>query len=268
MHSHQETAPDEMTKENLDRPGIQSVEVAAVILKAMTATPGSMTLKDLAAASGMAPAKAHRYLVSLTRTGLVEQDPASGRYAVGPLSLALGLAALGDIDVVRVATAAMPALRDAIDETVVLTVWGNRGATIVRFEESSQPVTLNVRVGNVLPLLTTALGKIYAAFLDTKEVHEAVETERRAMRSDAPARKDLEAMLADVRHHGLARISGELLAGVGAMAAPIFDHEGRLAASMGVVGRQAALDVAWGGAVAGALRDTTAQVSRRLGHSG
>lgn len=257
-----------MAKENLDRPGIQSVEVAAVILKAMTATHGSMTLKDLAAAAGMAPAKAHRYLVSLTRTGLVKQDPASGRYAVGPLSLALGLAALGNIDVVRVATAAMPALRDAVDETVVLTVWGNRGATIVRFEESSQPVTLNVRVGNVLPLLTTALGKIYAAFLDTKDVRDAVETERRAMLSDGSRKEDVERMLEEVRDQGLARISGELLAGVGAMAAPIFDHEGRLAASMGVVGRQAALDITWDGVVAAALHQTTAQVSRQLGYSG
>ena len=257
-----------MAKENADRPGIQSVEVAAVILRAMSAARGSMTLKDLAAASDMAPAKAHRYLVSLTRTGLVEQDAASGRYAVGPLSLALGLAALGGIDVVRVATAAMPALCDVLDETVVLTVWGNRGATIVRFEESSQPVTLNVRVGNVLPLLTTALGKVYAAYLDTREVRDAIDTERRALRSSGSSRADVDRMLEEVRQHGVARISGDLLAGVAAMAAPIFDHEGRLAASMGVVGREAVLDIDWHGPVAAALRDSTMQVSRQLGHSG
>ena len=256
-----------MAKDNPDRPGIQSVEVAAVILQAMTTAHGSMTLKDIAATADMAPAKAHRYLVSLTRTGLVTQDTASGRYAVGPLSLSLGLAALGGIDVVRIATAAMPDLRDAVDETVVLTVWGNRGATIVRFEESSQPVTLNVRVGNVLPLLTTALGKIFAAYLDTKDVRDAVGSERRLRRGDGSPGDDVDRMLAEVRDHGLARISGDLLAGVGAMAAPIFDHEGRLAASMGVVGRQAALDLSWDGDLATALRETTHRVSHQLGYS-
>ena len=82
--------------------------------------------------------------MSLTRSGLVEQDPVTGHYGIGRLSLTLGLKALGRVDVVRLASDAMPALRDRIDETVVLTVWGDNGPTIVRFEESRHPVTLNV----------------------------------------------------------------------------------------------------------------------------
>jgi hypothetical protein len=58
-------------------------------------------LKDLAAAAGMSAAKAHRYLVSFQRLGLVTQDPRSTRYDLGPAALQLGLAALARLDPVR-----------------------------------------------------------------------------------------------------------------------------------------------------------------------
>ena len=58
--------------------GMQSAEVAAEILEALTRIGRSAQLKDLAAEAGMPPAKVHRYLVSLVRTNLVAQDPESG----------------------------------------------------------------------------------------------------------------------------------------------------------------------------------------------
>ncbi len=74
-----------------------------------------MTLTDLAARADMPMSKAHRYLVSLVRCRLVSQDATTGRYDLGTLSLGMGLTALGRIDAVRCATAALPLLRDRVD---------------------------------------------------------------------------------------------------------------------------------------------------------
>ena len=46
-----------------------------------------MMLRDIAQQADMPPAKAHRYLVSLIRAGLVMQDPASSHYDLGPFAL-------------------------------------------------------------------------------------------------------------------------------------------------------------------------------------
>ena len=70
-----------------ERRGIGSVEVGGQLLRALTVFDGPMMLKDLAQAAGMPPAKAHPYLVSFARIGLVEQDRVSGRYELGPLAL-------------------------------------------------------------------------------------------------------------------------------------------------------------------------------------
>ena len=61
--------------------GIQSIEVGARLLRALAANGRSMMLRDLAQNAAMPAAKAHRYLVSFMRMGLVEQDANTGRYA-------------------------------------------------------------------------------------------------------------------------------------------------------------------------------------------
>ena len=72
-----------------DRAGIQSVEVGFALLQALIDAPGPLALKDLAAAAGMPAAKAHRYLVSYQRSGLVKQDAATSRYDLGPMAFPL-----------------------------------------------------------------------------------------------------------------------------------------------------------------------------------
>ena len=56
--------------------------------------------------------------------------------------------------------------------------------------------------------------------------------------------------------------------GFGGMAAPVFDHAGEIVGVIGVVGRQAGLDVTWDGPVAAGLREAAAKISARLGHKG
>jgi hypothetical protein len=76
------------------RSGIQSIEVGFRLLDVLTREPRAMMLRDLAQRAGMSPAKAHRYLVSFSRLGVVSQDPVSGRYELGGFALQMGLARL------------------------------------------------------------------------------------------------------------------------------------------------------------------------------
>ncbi len=84
-----------------ERAGIQSVEVGFALLEALARSRGPLMLRDLAASAGMSAAKAHRYLVSFQRLGLVAQDPRNARYDLGPAALKLGLASLSRLDAVQ-----------------------------------------------------------------------------------------------------------------------------------------------------------------------
>ena len=251
-----------MATKHKKRLGIQSVEVAARILRALTAAGRSLPLKDLAKLAGMHPGKVHRYLVSLTRSELVTQDEASGHYGIGAAAIALGLAGMRNLDVVRTATAVLPSLRNEINETVLLAMWSLQGPVVFALEESSRPVFMNIRVGSILPLLDTATGKVFASFLPRDMIADLLDAEVRAERYP-PAR--LEKLIDETRRHRLARVTGDLVPGVNALAAPLFDHKERIVGVIGALGRSEELDVDYQGPIAAALLRAAAEISRRLG---
>ncbi len=260
------------TNANLkNRRGVQSAEVALKLLRVLVEAGKPMMLRDLAAAAHMAPAKAHRYLVSLARQEFVEQGDTGAPYELGPYALELALACLGRIDYVRIASAALPVLCRRVDETVALAVWGNRGPVFVRWEEASHPIASNVRVGSVIPVLHSASGRVLAAWLPGEIVDPFIREElmqaSRSRRARGPkTRREVDRMLAEIRASGLARVSGELITGVNAIGAPVFDHRGRVVLALTVLGDDSRFDSMQNGRAERALRETALDVSRRLGY--
>ncbi len=251
--------------------GVQSAEVALGLLRVLVDAGKSMMLRDLAASARMPAAKAHRYLVSLAREGLVEQESTGGRYDLGPYALDLALACLARLDHVRVASGALEELCQRVDETVVLAVWGNQGPVFVRWEEAPHPVATNVRVGSVVPVLSSASGRIFAAFLAPEMVNPFIDQElkrstRSARAGDLGSRTQIDAMLAEVRRARLASVSGDLLTGVNAISAPVFDHRGRVVLAITAIGDARRFDASPQGKVARVLRETAESVSRRIGY--
>jgi DNA-binding IclR family transcriptional regulator len=243
--------------------GIQSVEVGGQLLLALAHHGRPMALKDLAREAGMAPAKAHPYLVSFGKLGLVEQEPSTGRYGLGPLAMQLGLISLQQYDPVRLATPLIEELAQEIGHTVAIAVWGNRGATIVRVAEAPSPVHISMRHGTVMSLKGTASGWLFAAYRAPEDVMQVLGHEPPdSPEFDASA---FDARLAEVRRHRLARAVDLSVSGVSAMAAPVFDGSGTIVLSITAIGPTAAFDTAWDGTVARALRRCAEELSLRLG---
>ena len=281
--------PDALTTSLADLPpqraGIQSVEVGYSLLAALATAPGPLMLRDLAAAAGMNAAKAHRYLVSFQRLGLVAQDLASNRYDLGPAALKLGLASISRLDSVKLARQRLPDLMNRIGHTLALAVWGNQGPTIIHWEESPRAITVSLRLGDVMPLLSSATGLCFSAFMSRgvspgdalhprvalllNEELEALTRGERLARADLPVTlSDVNDLLAEVRQRGLARVVGTLLPGVGGFCAPVFDADGHLVLGLVALGSLASFDAAWDGAVATPLATAAWQLSSDLGFRG
>jgi DNA-binding IclR family transcriptional regulator len=248
--------------------GVQSIEIGGRLLAALAASARPLMLKELAAATQMSAPKAHRYLVSLVRTRLVEQDAASGRYDLGAFALELGLASLGRLDPVRLGLEAIERLRDAIDVTVALAVWGSRGATIIRWLESSHPVNAALRTGAVLPLTRSATGRSFLTFMPPSATAALVKTELATNVREAlgpKTRAAVEEIVAETRTRGIARSENELVHGISGLAAPVFDANGTMVLAMIALGYAGAFDARPDGGTAKALRAAAAELSRRLG---
>lgn len=250
--------------------GIQSIEVGGTLLKALAHAGRALPLKELAAEAGMAPAKAHPYLVSFSKIGLIAQDAVSGRYGLGPLAMQLGLISLQLLDPVALATEAIEALAARTGHTVAIAVWGSRGATIVRVARPASAVYVSMRHGTVMSLRGTASGLLFAAYLPRTQVRAALRDEAAGTsggRVGAAARfePELKARLEEVRREGLARVTDLLLPGVSALALPVFDARGTIVLALTAIGPSAVFDSRGEGVVAAALRAAARELSTRLG---
>jgi DNA-binding IclR family transcriptional regulator len=256
-----------------ERAGIQSVEVGFGLLEVLARAEGPLMLRDLAAAAGMSSAKAHRYLVSFQRLQLVTQDESSTRYDLGPAALKLGLASLSRLDAVKLARERIGALTNQIGHTLALAVWGNHGPTIVHWEESAQAVTVNLRLGDVMPLLSSATGRCFAAYVSREAIAPIIRDElaraQKLGRTDVPSSMaEVKTMLDEVRKRGSSRVVDTLLPGIVGFCAPVFDSDAHMVLGMVALGSIATFDAEWGGAVDGPLRAAAAQLSSDLGFAG
>jgi DNA-binding IclR family transcriptional regulator len=250
--------------------GIQSVEVGGQLLKALARSGRRMALKDLARDADMTPAKAHPYLVSFGKLGLIEQDPVSGHYGLGQLAVQLGLISLQQVDPVRLAIAELPGLAAAMGCTVSAAVWGGAGVDvgagvgpiIVRVEEGPQAVNVTMRHGIPASLRHTGTGKVFAAFMTPAQVQAALVAQGEP---DAWADPTFQAELVRIRQLGLSQVNQELIAGISAMAVPVFDGFGRLALAIAAMGPSVQMNLDPEGSQATALKALGQQLSLRLG---
>ncbi len=265
--------------------GIQSIEVGGQLLRTLVQQGRPMALKDLAREAGMVPGKAHPYLVSFAKLGLIEQQPATGHYGLGPLALQLGLIGLQQFDPLRLASERMASLALESGHTVALAVWGNRGPAIVRVEYAPTPVHVAMRHGMVMSLRGTATGKGFAAYLPRPTVAAALAAEaawaqaaeghrRSAGPSVLPTTPGqpsagfdagFEQELLRLRSCGIGSVVDEAVPGVSALAAPVFDAQGRIVLALTTVGPSATFDARPDGPIGEQLKLCADELTQRTG---
>lgn len=240
--------------------GVQSVEVGMQLIEVLIRSGTPLSLSNLAERSSMTMPKAHRYLASFIRTGLITQDPATSRYDLGPLALQLGLAALGRIDQSALGQRYLRELTEDLGETSCLCVWANQGVTIASVQAATQSIFMGVRIGSVLSLTRSASGLIYLSHLPTTLTKPFISQQRTECNQTA-----LDKLIKQVREEGVARIRDTMLPGISAVAAPVFNHESQLVYALTVLGSSANFDTNLEGMNSKRVKEAAAQLSRELG---
>jgi DNA-binding IclR family transcriptional regulator len=220
---------------------IKSIEVGFRILRVLEQAEKKLPLRDIAARVGMPASNAYLYLMSFVHEGMAEQDPDTSHYGLGPMAIQLGGAALRQSSLIDRAKDILTQLRNETRNSVFLSVWGNRGPTIVFKIDGDEYGPMGVRVGHVLPLLGTATGRVFLSYLPDSQTKILIEQERQTsvslagefderVRAAATA-EIVKAVGTDGYAHADARMSG----GYAASAAAVFDQSGQICAAITIL---------------------------------
>ena len=203
---------------------IQVIDRSASLLEAISHYEDSASLKLLSADTGLHPSTAFRILGALIEAGFVEKN-AAGHYMLGRKLVQLASKVRRNVDIREQALDVMEALRDAIGETVNLTV--REGDEVIYIERVTPNRMMRVEqvIGSRAPLHVTAVGKLMLAELGENFIHAYVN--RSGLKSYTPhtitTEQDLLKVTQEVQRQGFAYDNEEAEEGVGCIGVLIYD---------------------------------------------
>lgn len=171
----------------------------------------------------------HGIVQTLSEYRVLEQDPGSRKYGLGPGLIELGGLALRRRDIVRVARPLLVELRRRINETVLLGVFEEDGITIMDVVEPARQLRIAVVAGQRLPYAAGSFGRAFLAWMDEEEVDRLIATYglRKYTESTITDPGRYKSSLKAVREQGYAVDSSEeYLKGVWAVSAPVHGADG------------------------------------------
>jgi len=219
-----ELAENDENAGNARRRGIQSIDIGMRILAALGSGGGASSLSSLSQAVGMPAPQVHRYLQSLISSGMARQDAASGRYDLGSAALHLGLIALARTNAFKIVDRLIDGYVERTGQTVQISAFGPMGPTIVRLYNGRPSLLTSLHLGSILPLSTSATGRVFLAFIPPSETADLIAAEAPDAATDSPSIMQIRAA---VRAAGKADETGAVIPGLHATAFPIFDLQGR-----------------------------------------
>jgi DNA-binding IclR family transcriptional regulator len=240
---------------------IASVERAVAVLRVLADAPSDLGTNEIARRSGTNASTVSRLLATLAKDDLVARVPHSGRYRLGLRMIQLGHAALSRVDIRDAVRPHLIALTEITGETATLSVPGQESTMTVDFVQSPSSVRSVAALGRPGVPHATSIGKVFLAYGGRLPPGPLPALTDRTVVSRAQLAKEL----AVVRNRGWAEARGEREADLNAVAAPILDHRGELAAVLGVQGPASRFDDTAMRAAADRLLERAAQLSSGFG---
>jgi IclR family acetate operon transcriptional repressor len=252
-----------------DSASVQSVARAVEILKSFSWERPERGVNELARELGLHKSTVSRLMMTLECGGLLFREPASDRYRLGIELISLATQVISHLDVREIARPYLRELAEACQETVNLVVLD--AGEVVNLEQSVPPARQIKNMGWIgrrMPPHCTAAGKALLAHLPPEDLDRVLPAQlERFTPHTIVDRHALERDLARTREQGYALVEEELEEGLNALAAPVYDHRGKVTAAVSAAGPAYRVTAALYPRLAAQLIDTAGSISRRLGHS-
>jgi DNA-binding IclR family transcriptional regulator len=209
--------------------GTGTLELPLRILEHLAHCSHPASLGAIAKEFAASKATVYRHLQALAQRGFVQQDAATANYEVGIKLVVLGEAARGRFDIVRAGHDELIALRDKTQQAATVCCMVQDAPVVLDLIQGHTVIEFGTRPGTRLALEGSAHGKAWLAFSAGAAIALAL------ARAQA-GKSGLVQEIAKIRKRGWSTAPDEVIDGVNALAAPVFDHSAQMVGSIAIVG--------------------------------
>jgi DNA-binding IclR family transcriptional regulator len=249
--------------------GVKAVERALDVLSCFTLDVPELSLIEICVRTGLPKATVHRLLATLAQAEFIVQDPETSVYRLGYKLIVMGAIAQSQISYLNMAEPIFRKLITDIDESVAVASLAGNHHVCTLVVEPERPVKVTTTVGVRRPCYFGAAGLVLLAYQPDHILDEILPSDKLeaftvwSITDPAEYRR----RLANVHEHGYAIERGESFPDVTALAAPIFDHQGKIVAAAAIVAPTHRVPDDRISILLKKLLDATNKISRELGAS-
>lgn len=243
-----------------------TVDLSLQLLEYLVASGKPVGVTDIAKVFQASKATVYRHLQAMVKHGFARQDEETNRYEAGIKLLVLGEAMRERFGILSVARSEMARLREATGHAVSLCAFTNDEVITLEILQGRTIVDFGVRPGTKMDLHATAHGKVALAFGPAHLLQSL--TPESLFGWTSSTTRDVAALkkqITSIRKNGWATAANEIVPGVNALAAPVFDHREAYAGAVAIIGSTHLIEARPSAELIGLVTHSARQISRELG---
>ena len=247
---------------NSVRSVLRAIKILELIGKA-----GSMGVTEISRELKSPKSSVYQIISTLVDEHIVEKDSDSNLYHLGLKLFELGNLARFNLEISKVSNPYLKELNEKLDETVHLTVIDEGEVLYIECLESTKRLRTYSVIGVRAPLHCTAVGKAMLAYLPVDEIAKIIQ-EKGLQKYTENTITDKAILLKEfkkIAQCGYAIDNMEHEDGVICFAAPIWNHDGKVIASVSIAGPSQRITLRMESMFAESVMETTRRISKKLG---
>lgn len=209
---------------------VQSIERTMTIIRVLISDEKpAWPISELAEATGLPISTLHRFLETMIRYGLVEQEPITKHYKPGYTWMEIGFTLHEKINLRHIARPIMEELASDVEESIFLNIPAGSDSIPIEKVESPLKIRIAENLGERIPLTIGAPGKVILAHLKQTEMMKVVTRQLPDSQQQAFINQ-----LAMIKQSAYAISYGEKTEGTVAVAAPILGYGHQIVAALSI----------------------------------
>lgn len=247
---------------------IQSVERALFILELFDQKNKELSLKEISEKMSLTKGTVHGLIKTLESKKYLIQNPVNQKYKLGMKLFELGIRVSNNLNLRQIGSPYVKNAFKRLEETVHLVGFDGHEAIYIDKAEGHNALRIYSQIGKRAPLYCTGVGKAILAFLIESEATEILNNlELKAFTNKTITDKEeIMKQLQQIRKQGFSIDNEEIEIGLQCIAAPIFDHSGKVIGSISTSIPKARLTEQKLEEAIDCIRKSSIKISNELGH--